>query len=238
MSISIKRIMKDLDILAKNKEELKKRGIYFHFNDNDMSIMKILIIPRPKSEGALISPYTYGNFLFEIKFGEDYPLSPPKLTFHPKQSFCRLHPNYYQCGKVCLSVINTWAGNDWSPSTSILCLINILEERFNENAICFEPGREMASVHRKTEYNNAVEYAKYYTTILKIKTYDVFNDFHDIIREELRVNIDHLLERAKTLCSENVQKTTMNDTYFHNFVVDYPYIVNALTNVRAELQSS
>ena len=231
MPIATKRIMKDLDILNKNKEELKKRGIYFHVDDGDIRTMKVLIIPRPKNEGSLVSPYTYGNFMFEFNFSEEYPLSPPKITFHPKQSFCRLHPNYYQCGKVCLSIINTWSNNDWTPSTSILCLINILEERLNENAICFEPSREMSSVHQKNVYNEAVEYAKYYITILKIKNYKEFNDFNDIIQDELRANIDHLLERAKTLNNKNIL-TTMNDLYGHTFVVDYNDIVYALIDLK------
>jgi ubiquitin-protein ligase len=64
-------------------------------------------------------------FIFKFNFPEDYPLSPPKIEFYPQQSFCRLHPNYYESGKVCLSVIGTWGNNDWCPTMSILSIINV-----------------------------------------------------------------------------------------------------------------
>lgn len=220
-----RRILKDIELLNKNKSELQKRGIYYHVNDTDITHLKVLVIPRPKNEGTLYSPYTYGNFLFSIKFENDYPLSPPKVTFHPQQNFCRLHPNYYQNGKVCLSVINTWAGNDWTPSTSLLSLINILEERFNENAVCFEPGRENTSPASKHLYNIAVEYAKYYITILTIDTYQEFSDFKEVIQQELIANMPFLMDRAKHL-KVCVGKRTISDTYTNQFEINYDYIIN------------
>lgn len=227
MEIVNRRVLKDIELLNKNKSELRLRGIYYHVNDADISSIRVLIIPRPKNEGALHSPYTYGNFMFVFTFVNDYPLSPPKVTFHPKQNFCRMHPNYYQNGNVCLSVINTWAGNDWTPSTSLLSLINILEERFNENAVCFEPARENTAYAGKQSYNNAVEYAKYYITILRIDNYQEFSDFKDIIQQELKSNMPFLIDRAKHL-KDCIGKRTISDTYTNQFEINYNYIIDQL----------
>ena len=32
----------------------------------------------------------------------------------------RFNPNLYNCGKVCLSLLGTWAGPGWNPKTSTL----------------------------------------------------------------------------------------------------------------------
>lgn len=230
--IATKRIVKDLDILNKNQEDLKKRGIYYHIDADDITHMDILICPRDKREGALISPYTGGFFLFKMTFGNDFPMSPPKLEFNPKQQFCRLHPNYYEGGKVCLSVINTWAKNDWTPATSIMSLINVLEERFNENAICFEPSFEMASNAVKMNYNKAVEYAKYKVCILdvfKLKSFDIFKDD---IQNEFQNNKDYLINRLKELRDQYGNKTVASTPcYGYHITCDYDLIITKLENI-------
>ena len=57
----------------------------------------------------------------------DYPLSPPKVNFMTTDGGrVRFNPNLYTCGKVCLSVLNTWDKNDWTPANTILGMVNII----------------------------------------------------------------------------------------------------------------
>jgi ubiquitin-conjugating enzyme E2 I len=57
-----------------------------------------------------------GFFPLKIFFTDDYPQTAPKLTF-PKGFF---HPNIYDSGRVCLSIINEEAdGTGWKPSVTI-----------------------------------------------------------------------------------------------------------------------
>ncbi|KAJ1381839.1 ubiquitin-conjugating enzyme/RWD-like protein, partial [Ochromonadaceae sp. CCMP2298] len=37
----------------------------------------------------------------------------------------RFNPNLYNCGKVCLSLLGTWAGPSWDPSVSTLLQVLI-----------------------------------------------------------------------------------------------------------------
>lgn len=197
--LAVKRIVKDMEILKKNKDELQSRGIYYHIDEENIRVLHILIVPKEKQEGDLVSPYTYGFFMFQIIFGGEFPLSPPNVSFYPQQDYCRLHPNYYKMGKVCLSVINTWSNNDWTPSTSIMSLINILEERLNENGICFEPGLERSSVEKKKAFNTAIEYAKYKVCILDVLEHPLFRRFKTVMIDEMKANMGYLTRRLEEL---------------------------------------
>lgn len=193
-----KRIIKDLAILEKNKDDLQSRGIYFRPNEDNFYELDVLIVPREKSDGELKSPYSYGFFMFHFTMSTDYPMLPPDIQFYPMQSKYRLHPNYYENGKVCLSVINTWGGNDWSPATSLHALINILEERFSEDAILFEPSMEKSCFNIKKKYCEYVEYAKY-NLLLEIKKTKLYLLFKKEIHDEWYKNKSWLLSRLEEL---------------------------------------
>jgi ubiquitin-protein ligase len=227
--LATKRIIKDYEMLRKNKEELASRGIYFFVNEENISDLSVLIVPHEKHEGDLISPYTFGFYMFKIGYGVDFPMSPPKVTFHPQQNYCRMHPNYYTTGKVCLSVINTWASNDWSPSTSTMSLINVLEERFNENGICFEPSFEMASKSVKKQYNQAVEYAKYKVCILDVFENTLFQIFKEEMCIEIKKNFQYLMKRLADLKVE-CGNSSVASTPCYGFKIscDYSYMIEKM----------
>lgn len=72
--------------------------------------------------GSENTPYDYGLFRFDLQIPPDYPAKPPECYYH---NFCkeRINPNLYETGKVCLSLLGTWAGKDgenWSPKNSTL----------------------------------------------------------------------------------------------------------------------
>lgn len=59
----------------------------------------------------------------------------------------RLNPNLYDCGKVCLSLLNTWTGKNnemWDPkqSTMLQVLVSIQALILNANPFFNEPGYE------------------------------------------------------------------------------------------------
>jgi ubiquitin-protein ligase len=72
--------------------------------------------------GAPGTPYHDHLFLFDVAFPPDYPAAPPRLAYHAYG--VRVNPNLYACGKVCLSLLGTWAGSRpgeaWEPGTSTL----------------------------------------------------------------------------------------------------------------------
>lgn len=232
MAMLARRLPKDMELLKKNKEDLANKGIYFHFYDDDITKMLALITPRPKSDSTsgLISPYTGGFFLFEVKFPDDYPMSPPKLTFHPQNNKCRFHPNYYITGKVCLSIINTWASADWSPSMSLMALLVTLEERFFEKALGCEPGYECASTQKHKQFNDVVEYYKYTIAIIGVikNKYPIFQPFNDIMVQEFTKTKSWHLERINVLMLSLQGTLVASPAYGNNVTLNYSEVKNML----------
>ncbi len=71
--------------------------------------MNILIFGPPDT------PYENGAFFFEIFFAPDHPFSSPVAKFLTNDGKVRFNPNLYTNGKVCLSILGTWAGPSWTP---------------------------------------------------------------------------------------------------------------------------
>lgn len=232
----VKRIVKDIELLKKNNDYLKNKGIYYHFNDNDLTKMYAMISPRHKEDttSGLVSPYTGGFFLFEVKFPEDYPLSPPKVEFNPKTTFCRFHPNYYTTGKVCLSIVNTWGSNDWSPAMSLMALLVTIEERFFERALGCEPGHENSPTHKFKQYNDFVEFHKYKTAIIGVfnKQYNLYTPFYDVIRTQFQQDKQWHLTRLEQLINNFQGKIIQSPTYGCSQVtVDYNQIKQTIMSL-------
>ena len=230
---SRKRVIKDIQILSKNKDDLEKRGIYYYIDENNLSIMWLLINPEHKHDTTtgLVSPYIGGFFMFKIEFPDEYPMTAPKVEFYPKQNAYRLHPNYYESGKVCLSMINTWGNNDWCPSMSILSLTTVLEERFNERPLSFEPGFENESVSKLDYYNKCVKYGVFDVCMCAILEgkYHEFNKFNNIIQSKKR----KCLELAELALMSIGPTTTsfIQPCYTHKININYVNIVARLRRV-------
>ncbi|CAN6483596.1 unnamed protein product [Victoria cruziana] len=109
-----------------------------------MDLLRAVIV------GAAGTPYHNGLFFFDICLPQDYPHYPPMVHYH---SFgYRVNPNLYACGRVCLSLLNTWPGSrvnheTWIPkrSTILQVLVSIQALVLNEKPYFNEPGYEASA---------------------------------------------------------------------------------------------
>ncbi|XP_023535063.1 uncharacterized protein LOC111796600 [Cucurbita pepo subsp. pepo] len=173
-----KKIQDDWKILQNDLPET----IFVRVYESRMDLMRAVII------GAQGTPYHDGLFFFDIFFPSAYPDLPPHVYYHSKG--LRLNPNLYNCGKVCLSLLNTWRGSgneNWVPgmSTMLQVLVSIqglilnTKPYFNEPGYAYQSG-SVAGENRSQRYNEEAY-------ILSIKTM-VFNirrppkHFEDFVR--------------------------------------------------------
>jgi len=70
------------------------------------------------------TPYEGAPFVIDWFLEDTFPQTPPQAHFHSwTNGNGRVNPNLYEEGKVCLSILGTWAGDKsecWSPSRSSL----------------------------------------------------------------------------------------------------------------------
>ncbi len=152
----MKRIMKDVKEIYKNP--LTDNGIYYvHDEDNLYKGYAMIIGPEN-------TPYEDGYYFFEIEFPQNYPYSPPTVTFLTNSQNVRFHPNLYVCGKVCLSILNTWRGETWTACQSLSSVLLTLCSIFDADPLIHEPGFE-TRIHTE-EYEN-------YNLILEFKNVEI-----------------------------------------------------------------
>ena len=101
MSLSLKRLMNDLEQLKKDPlQNCSANPI-----DNKMDHWKATIF------GPEGTPYHGGVFELELKFTKDYPFKPPKVRFVTPIYHCNINKR----GGICLDILK----NDWSPALSV-----------------------------------------------------------------------------------------------------------------------
>lgn len=157
---TIKRIASDVKYLLNNNNILENENIYYKHSDSNILTGYALII------GNIDTPYLYGYYFFKFDFPENYPFNPPKVTFLTNDGRMRFNPNYYSCGKVCLSLLNTWNGDGWTSCQTIYSILIVLSSVLSSNPLLNEPGINIRDLNLE-RYNFLVEYKNYEFAIIK-----------------------------------------------------------------------
>ena len=129
---TIQRLVKDIKQVI--KEDISKDGIYYKHDETNMLLGYALII------GMENTPYEYGYFLFKFNFPEDYPFTPPVVSYLTNDGKTRFHPNLYKNEKVCLSILNTWKGEGWTSCQNIKSVLLTLKSILDNKPLTHEPG--------------------------------------------------------------------------------------------------
>ena len=114
----MRRITKEHKILSSSLPD----GIFVRTWDTRLDLLRVLIV------GARNTPYELAPFVMDFHFGDDFPKVPPDAFFHSwTGGVGRINPNLYEDGKICLSLLGTWPGDEqnesWSPQGSSMLQI-------------------------------------------------------------------------------------------------------------------
>lgn len=158
-----KRILNEIKEIKESEEILSKNGIYVIFDEHDISDVYALLV------GPEGTPYEKGFYFFKFTYPNEYPMIPPIANFCTQGSLnykniirsnIRFNPNLYTCGKVCLSMLNTWSGPGWVPTNTMSnILIAIQALVFNSDPLKNEPGFENSNGDIIEKYSELIRYA-------------------------------------------------------------------------------
>lgn len=212
-----KRLLKDVVELIKNP--LNDNGIYYKHNPENMLQGYALII------GSSDTLYNYGNYMFEFNFSIEYPFKPPKVIYLTNENNVRFHPNLYRNGKVCLSLLNSWRGEQWTSCQTIRTVLLNLVTLFHNKPLLNEPGIKEDYKYFK-KYNQIIKFANYRTAVLSVlqnKIYKIVSDkFKDEINYEYNKNKKDIIKNVKEL-SITEKKRLIKIGIYSNMecVIDY-----------------
>jgi len=109
------RVHRELTSLCATLPVEWSSSIFVRADATRMDLLRALII------GPEGTPYQDGCFLFDIWLPPQYPTVPPLIKFRTTYGNCiRFNPNLYSEGKVCLSLLGTWAGPGWTTKSTLL----------------------------------------------------------------------------------------------------------------------
>jgi ubiquitin-protein ligase len=173
------RVMKELTVLKKSSE------MFVHVDDDNIRQFKVLFF------GPEDSVFHNGVFVFDIIIPDNYPFNPPKVTFLTGGVVGgRMHPNLYQEGKVCLSILNTWGSNEWSPLLTLEKIMITVKAILDNNPISHEPS------YQKAQSESYKAYSSYYSLKSIPDMYGFYKNhpFGDIIREHALKHKEEILD--------------------------------------------
>ena len=217
---TISRLLKDVKNILKNP--LTENGIYYIHDDADMMKGYALII------GPSDTPYFGGNYFFEFNYPHDFPHSPPKVKYMTNGNNIRFNPNLYTCGKVCISLLNTWRGDQWTSCQSISTVLLTLCTLLCNQPLLNEPGVDNKNPD-VIPYEEIIQYSNFDIAICNIiqKKPDIFlpffEKFYPFVKENFLKNFDKLIEISNTKNTEYKMTNLIVRTRFYSMNIDINY---------------
>jgi ubiquitin-protein ligase len=247
-----RRIKNDMKLVQKNNSDT----IWVEWKYNHFAYA---IICGPED-----TPYAHGFYGFDFKFKDvNYPFENPKVqfhTFHDKHSdehkfipqlinfsltsadsdIPRLHPNLYQKGYVCLSLLGTWRGDGWSSCYNILTIAYDLQQLLCEEPLRREPGQSTANIKKVEAYNFMVTHANIRINVIGMlrNTPTKYECFREKMINYFLKHFDSYIDT----CDSNIDNE-MNGTivYFQLYrwqeYIDYVKLKDMLYELKKDLET-
>ena len=212
--------MKSFTTTAINDNEyiicLEDNGAYLYVNMSNITKLKALVI------GPSTTSYEDGFYVFDINVVDTYPFEPPKVTHLTTDGRIRINPNLYGEGKVCLSILGTWAGPAWSSLMNVSIILNYLRMIMNEDPLRNEPGFSNPKTHldKAQEYNEYVDHENMRFSILTVHKNNLFPVFKTVIDELFEKKKDKIIKKILDKKIE-IPKKTINNNYGQTVTLDW-----------------
>ena len=179
-----KRLLKELQRLTiqQNSKDLLDNDYLVHFDDIDINKVYTII------KGPHDSVYRHKFIRLDFTIPDNYPHSPPKVTFVNYHGV-RIHPNFYEDGKCCSTILNTWPSENekWTSSMGIETILLTFLSFLDNDPYKYEPGDR-----GDESYSDYVLYQSWKTCLIKYVDQNEY--FSDYIENYLLQNISEIFE--------------------------------------------
>ena len=168
-------------------------------------------------------------FFFYIRFPKNYPYSPPDVAYVPVNGI-RIHPNLYTrhhksgFGKVCLSILGTWNGPQWTTIMDISAVLLSIQSVLDKYPLLNEPGYNLNDIsHQKVIHDfNDIAFSETIISLIITNFFRTPEDF-SIFKNTMvdYINNNFLNIRKNILNRKNIKKRKIiYDLYRLNYVID------------------
>ena len=225
---AIQRLLKDVRQIIKHT--LTDNNIFYIHDDTDILKGYAMII------GPSETPYFGGFYFFEFNYPYDYPFSPPKVKYMTNDGATRYNPNLYKCGKVCVSILNTWSGDKWSSCQTINSILLTLCSLLNNTPFLNEPGQHINS-RDYIAYQKSIEYCNINFVICEMinlsknQIPEQFKVFYPFMKEYFNKNYDQILSFVNS--KNDVVEDLIVSLYIMYTHIDYNKLKNKLISTKA-----
>lgn len=205
----IMRISSEFSSMKRNLPNNWDTSIVVRGCSDNMNVFSFVII------GPKDTPYHNGVFEFHACFPSGYPNSEPKVLIDTTgNGSVRFNPNLYACGKVCLSLLGTWQGQEgesWNKDTStfLQVLISIQSLILVEEPYYNEPGweRDMHTAKGKKksfDYNDDIRYYTLKWAILNNMENPPYG-FEELSKKHFEFKKEEILETSNLWLSQTLK---------------------------------
>ena len=228
---TVKRLIRDVRALS-GDGSLADHGIYYKHSDEDILKGQALII------GPKDTPYSHGFYLFDISYPHDYPHRPPTVKFQTNDGVTRMNPNLYKCGKVCVSILNTWRGDAWTGCQTISTVLLSLASLLNSEPLLNEPGVDSNNPDFPI-YNHIIRYKNFDTAIYMVLTSPALRNhyscFIDTMETHFKNNYDTIVSLAYSANTDLPEGILSTQIYRMQIIPHYESLLTKLARLYKNL---
>lgn len=169
--------------------------IFLFVDEERLHTCSVLIVGPPDT------PYAHGMYLFKMTYGPSYPIESMSCVCTSTASgTIRWNPNIYSEGKVCLSTLGTWEGEEtekWTAALTTQIISRAIQSLLHDRPYRNEPGYE--ELPNPDDKTLSLEYNK------KIR--------HEALRAAVIQPLLDIFERKREGPLESLQKATFLNYY-------------------------
>lgn len=224
-----KRLLKELtDLqLAQSSRTFLDNDYLIYFDESNVNKVSAII----KGNKDSVYRHTFVRLDFDIP--ENYPHSPPTVTF-VNHDRVRIHPNMYEDGKCCATILNTWPSDNekWTSSMGIETVLLTFQSFLDNQPYSYEPGdRDDPS------YSVYVRHQSFWTCLLRYIQYERIEQFREFIACYLFSNLESIFSELKSLHQQyptGVYSTRCFE--IERYIIDYPRVEETLSHLMNYLE--